>query len=177
MSAAAAAEPGAEPAADTRPIVRVAATQVIAAVDWTGDRPRGLMIDTWANLADRIGVRTEFVRVSTPIDFFPTLTSGSADVAIGPLVITEEREKQIDFTHALFHSGLRIGVRQRTQSGLLAALRSLVSWHLLELLAGWSGSCSPRGICSGGSSATATSGPFPAPIRAASGRRSGGSPR
>jgi ABC-type amino acid transport substrate-binding protein len=108
---------------------------VIAAVDWTGDRPRGLMIDTWANLADRIGVRTEFVRVSTPIDFFPTLTSGSADVAIGPLVITEEREKQIDFTHALFHSGLRIGVRQRTQSGLLAALRSLVSWHLLELLA------------------------------------------
>jgi polar amino acid transport system substrate-binding protein len=103
-------------------------------VDWTGDRPVGVMIDVWENLAGRLGAETEFVRV----DAFPALldlaTSGKADVALGPIAITEDRERMLDLTHSIFHSGLRIAVRQRNETGFLSAVRSMISWQLLELV-------------------------------------------
>ena len=125
----------ADPSAAAPAMLRVAATPMVAAVEWSGDRPSGVMIDTWATLADRIGVRTEFVRVPTFDVFFEELTAGRVDVALGPLAITEEREQRIDFTHPLFHSGLRVAVRQRSSSGIFAALGSLLSWRLAQLLA------------------------------------------
>ena len=125
----------AEPAANGPPTLRVGAAPMIAAVEWTGDRPSGVMIDTWANLADRLDVRTEYVRIATPGDLCDALLDGRVDVALGPLAITEEREKKFDLTHPLFHSGLRVAVRQRTSTGILAALGSLLSWRLVQLLA------------------------------------------
>jgi ABC-type amino acid transport substrate-binding protein len=59
---------------------------------------------------------------------------GKADVSLGPLAITEEREKMFDLTHPVFHSGMRIAVRQRNESGLLPAVRSMLSWKLLQLI-------------------------------------------
>lgn len=127
-----------EPAAPTSPPpvqrLRVGVMPIASAVDWTGDRPVGVMIDVWENLAGRLGVETEFVRV----DAFPALldlaASGKADVSLGPIAITEDRERAIDLTHSIFHSGLRIAVRQRNETGFLSAVRSMVSWQLLDLL-------------------------------------------
>jgi ABC-type amino acid transport substrate-binding protein len=120
----------AEPDADAPPALRVGVAPMVAAAEWAGDQPSGVMIDTWATLADRLGVRTEFVRVATPADLCDALIASRIDVALGPLAITEEREKSFDCTHPLFHTGLRIGVRQRTNTGILAALGSLLSWQL-----------------------------------------------
>lgn len=125
----------AEPAADVPDTLRVGVAPMVAAAEWSGDRPSGVMIDTWATLADRLGVRTEFVRVATPSDLCDELVAGRLDVALGPLTITAEREKQLDFTHPLFHSGLRVAVRQRSAAGILDALASLLSWQLVGLLA------------------------------------------
>lgn len=135
MLARIAAPASADPAADGPPTLRVGVAPMIAAAEWTGDRPSGVMIDTWATLANRLGVRTEFVRVATPADLCDDLVAGRIDVALGPLAITEEREKMFDCTHPLFHSGLRVGIRQRTSTGILDALRSLLSWQLGLLLA------------------------------------------
>ncbi len=123
------------PADDRRPRIRVAVTPIASAVDWTGARPTGVMIDIWDNLAGRLGVETEIVRKAAFPQLFDAITDGKADVALGPLAITEEREKQIDFTHAIFHSGLRIAVRQRSDSGFLAAIVSMLSWELPALVA------------------------------------------
>ena len=127
-----------EPAAAAGPAevqrLRVGVMPIASAVDWTGDQPVGVMIDIWENLAGRLGVETEFVRV----DAFPALielaTSGKADVALGPIAITEDRERVLDLTHSIFHSGLRVAVRQRNETGFLAAVRSMLSWQLLELV-------------------------------------------
>jgi len=123
----------AEPARES---LRVAVAPIEAAVEWKGERPTGVMIDIWDNLAARLGVETGFVRIPSFLDSFDELTAGKVDVALGPMAITEEREKQIDFTHSIFHSGLRVAVRQRVNTGLFDALGSLLSWHLLQLLGG-----------------------------------------
>jgi polar amino acid transport system substrate-binding protein len=114
--------------------LRVAVVPIASAIEWTGPRPTGVMIDIWQDLTGRLGKGTTFVREPTFAKLIETLPAGTADVALGPLAITEEREKQFDLTHPIFHSGLRIAVRQKTNTGFLDALESLVSWELLELI-------------------------------------------
>jgi len=115
--------------------LRVAVLPIAAAVEWAGEQPTGVMIDIWRELARRLGVETEFVRVATFKQLLEMLPAGEADVALGPIAITQEREKIFDLTHPIFHSGFRIAVRRRDESGFLPAFRSLLSWQLVELLA------------------------------------------
>jgi len=114
--------------------LRVAVTPLASAVEWTGDRPTGAMIDIWSDLAGRLGVATDYVLEPTFPKLMECLPAGRADIALGPIAITEERERKVDLTHPIFHSGLRIAVRQRNDTGFLTALRSLVSWQLLGML-------------------------------------------
>ena len=124
-----------EPAAAAPQVqqLRVGVMPIASAVEWTGERPVGVMIDIWENLAGRLGAETEFVRVQRFPELIELLPSDKADVVLGPIAITEDRERIIDLTHPIFHSGLRIAVRQRNETGFLAAVRSMVSWRLLEL--------------------------------------------
>ena len=116
------------------PSLRVAVTPIASAIEWTGQQPTGVMIEIWEDLAGRLGKATDFIKSTTFVALMETLPAGTADVALGPIAITEEREKLFDLTHPIFHSGLRIAVRQRNNSGFLDALESLVSWDLLTLL-------------------------------------------
>ena len=112
----------------------VAMTPIASAIEWTGPQPTGVMIDIWEDLGGRLGRSSEFVKVPTFAALVEMARTGKADVALGPLAITEEREKLFDLTHPIAHSGLRIAVRQKNNSGFLDALGSLVSWDLLALL-------------------------------------------
>jgi polar amino acid transport system substrate-binding protein len=129
-----AAEPEVAAPAAVPQRLRVAVAPLASAVEWTGDQPTGVVIDIWRDLEKRLSTETTFVRVDTFKRLLETLTSGEADVALGPFAITEERERIFDLTHPIIHSGLRIAVRQRNESGFLSALRSLFSWQLLQLL-------------------------------------------
>ena len=133
-SATVAAEPVEEAAVAQSQRLRVAVVQIASAVEWTGDQPTGLMVDIWRDLEKRLGVESDFVRVDTFKQILEILTAGQTDVALGPIAITEERERLFDLTHPIVHSGLRIAVRQRNESGVLSAFSSLVSWQLLQLL-------------------------------------------
>lgn len=126
--------PAAELADAPEAPLRVAVTPLAAAVEWTGPRPTGMMVEIWENLAGRLGLATDFVREETFAQLMECLPAGRADVALGPIAITEEREKVIDLTHSISHSGVRIAVRQRESTGFLSACESLLSWKLLELL-------------------------------------------
>ena len=114
--------------------LRVVAVPIASAFAWKGDQPTGLMADLWDELAGRLGVQTEFVRVATISAMLDSVRNGTVDVALGPIAITEAREKVMDLTHPIAHSGMRIAVRQRSDTGFLGAIESLVSWELLELL-------------------------------------------
>lgn len=114
--------------------LRVAVTPIASVVEWTGKRPTGVVIDIWNEIARRIGVASDFVLEPTFVRLLEVLPAGQADVSLGPLAITAEREQMLDFTHAIFNSGMRIAVRNRDNSGFLAAVKSFLSWQLLELL-------------------------------------------
>jgi ABC-type amino acid transport substrate-binding protein len=128
----AAAEPASAAAIPQK--VRVAVLPIASAVEWQGDQPTGVIIEIWHDLAQRLGLETDFVRVDTFKHVLDALARGEVDVGLGPIAITEERERIFDLTHPIAHSGLRIAVRQQSESGFLSALRSLFSWRLLELL-------------------------------------------
>ena len=129
-----AAAPEADPPA-VRQKLRVTALPLPAALEWTGPKPKGVIVDVWEEVTDRIGVTTDYVRVDTFHHLLDTIRSGGdVDVALGPMAITEARERIVDLTHPIIHSGLRIVVRQRPTTGFLGALESLVSWQLLTLL-------------------------------------------
>jgi ABC-type amino acid transport substrate-binding protein len=131
----AAAEESAPPPAVAQPRrLKVAVFPIASAVEWTGEEPTGVMVDIWRDLANRIGVESEFVRVETFKQLLDIVTAGQTDVALGPIAITEERERAFDLTHPIIHSGLRIVVRHRNDSGFLSALTSLFSWRLLQLM-------------------------------------------
>ena len=123
--------------AEERPLagkrLRVAVAPVATAVEFSGDKPYGAMIDIWEELARRLGLSTEYVREATFVDLMKVVSAGEVDVSLGPLAITEERERNFDLTHSVFHSGLRLAVRQKNDTGFLAAIRSLLSWKLLAL--------------------------------------------
>ena len=129
------AEDLAPPAAAVAPQrLRVGVVATSAAVDWKGDHPSGVMIDVWNDLARRLDAETDFIHVETFKHVMEMLPAGELDVALGPIAITEERERFFDLTHPVFHSGLRVAVRQRNESGFLTAMTSLLSWDLLRLL-------------------------------------------
>lgn len=69
---------------------------------------RGYSIDVWNEIADRLGVTTEWVRQAKVGGIIDDVTAGSSDVAIAGISMTPEREQIIDFTHPYFDSGLQI---------------------------------------------------------------------
>ena len=123
-----------EPTATTPRVLKVAIAPIASAVEWQNDQPTGAMIDIWKEVSRRLGISSEFIRVKTFVELMDLVREGKADVSLGPLAITEEREKMFDLTHPVFHSGMRIAVRQRNESGLLPAVRSMLSWKLLQLI-------------------------------------------
>lgn len=133
-----AADLHAEPFVEEKPQagrqLRVAITPISTAVEYRDTKPIGAMIDVWQELARRLDVTTEFVPKKTFVDLMGAVINGEADVSLGPMAITEERERTLDLTHPVFHSGMRIAVRQKTDTGFLTAIRSMLSWQLLALL-------------------------------------------
>ena len=71
--------------------LRVAVTPLAAALDWTGDQPTGVIVDIWEDLAGRLGKATDFVKAPTFQKLIETMPAGTADVALGPIAITEEQ--------------------------------------------------------------------------------------
>lgn len=123
----------ADAAAREPPPLRVGAAPITAIVDWRGDHVEGPMVDVWNDVSRRLGLRAELVRFDTVAGLIEATEKGTIDLALGPLAITEERERILDLTHPVFHSGMRVAVRQRNETGLLSAARSMLSWRTLGL--------------------------------------------
>jgi len=58
-----------------------------------------------------------------------------ADIAIGALSVTEEREKMMDFSHPIYESGLQIVTKSSSVGSLLDAAKGLLSAQVLGGLA------------------------------------------
>ncbi len=136
-SAAAQTEPPTEPAVEEidgpiRVAVRLREPFVIQEEDGSY---RGFSVELAQEIARRGGVELEFVQVPDVRAQLAAVQSGEADVAIGAISITAERERSVDFSQPMFESGIQIGVADSAaESGFTDILRNVVSPGLITLL-------------------------------------------
>jgi polar amino acid transport system substrate-binding protein len=135
--AAAQTEPPTEPAVEqiegpVRVAVRLREPFVIRNDDGTY---RGFSVELAQEIARRGGVELEFVEVPDVRAQLAAVQSGDADVAIGAISITAERERSVDFSQPMFESGIQIGIADvAVGSSFTDILRNVVSPGLLTLL-------------------------------------------
>ena len=94
----------------------------------------GITVALFEQAAADMGLAYEYVETDLN-GMLDGLTSGEYDVGLGALTITAERERQFDFSHAFFTSGLGIAVHQEDTRGWLGVAEHLVSWAFLRIVA------------------------------------------
>ena len=123
-------------AAEAGEKLRVGISPFAPFVTFTDKGPEGAAIDAWQVIAQKLGSSRRLSNVRISRTSWHKLQAGAIDVAIGGISITEEREKQFDFTNAQFHTGLDILVRKGRDRPFLNLLSSLFSQEKIPLLLG-----------------------------------------
>lgn len=96
---------------------------------------QGYSVDLWQRVAKRAGLEYEIKMLKTVPEVLEAVEKGQADVAIGALSITEEREKVLDFTQPIFNeSGLQIAAHARSSGSAFSAFRSLLNGETLKVV-------------------------------------------
>jgi polar amino acid transport system substrate-binding protein len=122
-------------AAAESPSLRVAVKPIPPFVYTDGPIPRGFSVDLWKEIAEVIGVHTEFVVEETVEDLLALAEEGRVDAAIAAVTINSDREARVDFSHPYYRSGLRIGVPTRHGPTLVSTISRFLSPDLFAMLA------------------------------------------
>jgi len=96
--------------------------------------PQGFSVDVWNEVARRLHADSSWHTVTDTASLLGAVESRDADVAVGAIAMTPEREKVVDFSMPYFDSGLRIAVRAQSAGGFGSTVGS-IPWiaigHLL----------------------------------------------
>ena len=76
----------------------------------------GFSIELWSEIANELDLEYELYGEKTVTDLLNSVSSGNTDIAIAGITITSEREKNVDFSHSFFESGLQILVPVNSQA-------------------------------------------------------------
>lgn len=87
----------------------------------------GLAIDLMQEVARKLGRTITWSEVATTPELLDAANKGRADAAIAAITVTSEREKDVDFSHAYYESGLAIAVRRHRGASFWAGLQALAS--------------------------------------------------
>jgi ABC-type amino acid transport substrate-binding protein len=96
---------------------------------WTG-----LSIELWRQIAAELNLRFEFRELALK-QLLEGVTDGSLDAAVAALTITPEREKNFDFTHAFYTTGLGIAVADKANNPWLSVAGRFISVAFLKVVA------------------------------------------
>ncbi|MEH2310022.1 MAG: transporter substrate-binding domain-containing protein [Nostoc sp.] len=99
----------------------------------------GFSIDLWHSITEEMNVKSEIFVNPTTQDLLSAIKSGKADVGIGNISITAERDKDFDFSQPMFESGLQILVLNhengvRSVPSLLAVIFSPALIQLVGII-------------------------------------------
>ncbi|MEN0066371.1 MAG: transporter substrate-binding domain-containing protein [Myxococcota bacterium] len=89
-----------------------------------GAAPKGFSIDLFEAVAREEGLQFRYVPYANVSEKLAAVASGQADLAIGGISVTLQREREVDFTLPTFRTGLDILVRSESAS--------VLSWAVLE---------------------------------------------
>jgi polar amino acid transport system substrate-binding protein len=117
-------------------MLRVGVAPVGVTLQIVDGKPTGPSVELWEDMSLRLGATTEYVIKNSLAEGLEALRRGESDLFLGPVAMTREREDEFDFTHSVFHSGLRIAVPKTPDDSWLAPLSILVTPGALRLLVG-----------------------------------------
>ncbi len=94
----------------------------------------GFSIDLWNKIAEEMQVKSEFVKTDSVKDILAKVQSKQADVGVGAISVTAQREKEMDFSQPIFDSGLQILVRsQGSRNSIWRLLSQIFTPELFHL--------------------------------------------
>lgn len=93
----------------------------------------GFSVDLWQLVASQIGVESNLQVLESFSELLAKVESGEADIAIGNISITAEREARLNFSHPVFDAGLQIMVPADGGSGGL--IDAVFNWRMAGLVA------------------------------------------
>ena len=123
-------------AADGAETLRVGVAPVGVTLQIIDGKPTGPSVELWEDMALRLGIVTDYVVTDSIVEGLAGVRKGEVDLFLGPVAMTREREEIFDFTHSVFHSGLRIAVPKTDDDSWLGPLSILLTRGALQLLAG-----------------------------------------
>jgi polar amino acid transport system substrate-binding protein len=95
----------------------------------------GFSIELWQNIAQELGIKSEFKKTGNITDLLDAVKSKQVDAGIAAISVTSQRERDFDFSQPIFDSGLQILVRsQGRQNALGRLVDSLFTPAFLQLL-------------------------------------------
>ncbi len=122
----------AHPAVQHTPLevaIKVAPPFVIANDDGSYD---GLAVELWEEAAADHGWKFHYRRYDLD-GLLDAVAQGKADVGIGAITVTSQREQRMDFSHPITSSGLGVAVQRQQKAGWLAVARSFFSLDFLKV--------------------------------------------
>jgi polar amino acid transport system substrate-binding protein len=95
----------------------------------------GFSIELWQNIAQKLGVKSEFKQTGNITELLNAVKSKQVDAGIAAISVTSQRERDFDFSQPIFDSGLQILVRsQGRQNAIGRLVESLFTPAFLQLL-------------------------------------------
>jgi ABC-type amino acid transport substrate-binding protein len=99
-----------------------------------GPAASGYAVDLWKRVADELKLSYEIKTVPTVPELMEALKARQADVGLGALTISSDRQAVIDFSHPFYESGLQIIVQTEKKTGFFSAIRSVAGDLLTAIL-------------------------------------------
>jgi polar amino acid transport system substrate-binding protein len=94
----------------------------------------GYSVELWQRVAQEAHLEFELKPAATAQAAIEAVGKGEADVAVGALSVTAERETLVDFTHPFYESGLQILVKGKSASALRAAMNAIFNGSTLKVV-------------------------------------------
>lgn len=93
---------------------------------------RGVSIELWQHLADRMKWNYRFVDADTVPALLEGVRTGKFDVGIAAISVTAEREQTLDFTTSYFYAGTGVAVQSDRITNWIPVIKSIASWSFLQ---------------------------------------------
>ncbi|EKS27668.1 transporter substrate-binding domain-containing protein [Afipia felis] len=93
---------------------------------------RGVSIELWQHLADRMKWNYRFVEADTVPTLLEGVRTGKFDVGISAISVTAEREQTLDFTASYFYAGTGVAVQSDRITNWIPVIKSIASWSFLQ---------------------------------------------
>lgn len=95
---------------------------------------KGYSIELWNDIAEDLGLESEFVIYETTPGILEAVKSGDADIGISGITITEDREKSIDFSFGYYEAGLQILILDEPENPIAAFASYVFSWETIKAI-------------------------------------------